>query len=153
VKFYILVCMGVGRNFFRGATNGFFLNVFLGGGKSGEIWFSKLETKKTAFFAEIFKFLPLFRHPWFYGGKVRETPLKNFNFKRFNRILNSVICWILYAKWNIWQINFNCAFVFALERLNSWIGIVTDNLLVATYALSCLCIPVLHKMQPYTVAS
>jgi len=34
-----------------------------GGAKSGEIRFSFLETKKTTFFAEIFKFLPLFPHP------------------------------------------------------------------------------------------
>ena len=59
-------------------------------------------------------------------------------------------CWILYAKLNVWQTNFNCVFVFALATLNSYIyfcignkiGILTDNLLVATYALSCLCVPV-----------
>ena len=118
-----------------------------GGAKSGEICFLTLDTKKTAFFAEISKFLPLFWHPRLCGGKVRATPLKNWgNFKRFNTILKSVICWILYTKWNIWQINSKCAFVFTLERLNSWIGntigMLTDNLLDATYALSCLCIPV-----------
>jgi len=32
--------------------------------KSGEICFLPLEIKKTAFFAEIFKFLPLFGHPY-----------------------------------------------------------------------------------------
>ena len=31
------------------------------------------------------------------------------------------IRWILYAKWNIWQINFNCVFVFALATPNSYI--------------------------------
>ena len=95
---------------------------FSRGGKSGEIWFLTLETKATAIFAAIFKFLPLFRHPCLCVGKVRATPLKNWcNFKRFNTILNSVICWILYAKWNIRQINSNCAFVFALEKPNSYI--------------------------------
>jgi len=57
---------------------------------------------------------------------------------------------MLYAKWNIWQINFNCVFVFALATLYSYIlflywnriGILTNHLLVATYFLSCFCIPV-----------
>ena len=39
---------------------------------------------------------------------------------------------------------------FALERLNSWIGntvgILTDNLVVATHALSCLSIPVTNAV-------
>ena len=62
------------------------------GPKSGEIKFSPLQTKKTAVFAEIFKLLPLFRHPCLCVEKVRATPLKNWdNFKRFNTILNSEI--------------------------------------------------------------
>jgi len=69
-----------------------FSKSFSRGAKSGEIKFSPLETKKTAFFAEIFKFFPLFRHPCLCSGKVRATPLKNWgNFKRFNTILNSEI--------------------------------------------------------------
>ena len=60
------------------------------------------------------------------------------------------ICWSLYAKSNVWQINFNCVVVFALVTLSSYIyfcignkiDIVTDNFLVATHALSCPCIPV-----------
>jgi len=43
------------KNFFPGrATRVFFYN-FSRGGKSGEICFFPLETKKTTFFAEIFK--------------------------------------------------------------------------------------------------
>jgi len=45
--------------------------------------FLPLETKKTAFFAEIFKFLPLLPRPCLCAGKVRATPLKT--------ILNSEI--------------------------------------------------------------
>ena len=55
---YMFVCLGVGRIFSRRCTSGFFQKFFLGGAKSGEIWFLSLETKKTAFFAKIFKFLP-----------------------------------------------------------------------------------------------
>jgi len=50
--------MGVGRIFSRRALLDF-SKIFLWGAKSGEICFLPLETKKTAFFAEIFKFLPL----------------------------------------------------------------------------------------------
>ena len=59
----MLVCIGVGRNFSRGATSGFFQNVFIREAKSGEICFLPLKIKKTASFAEIFKFLSLFRLP------------------------------------------------------------------------------------------
>jgi len=45
--------MAVGRIFSRGGTSGFFLN-FSRGGKSGEIWFFLLKTKKKNFFAENF---------------------------------------------------------------------------------------------------
>jgi len=62
VSFYMLVCMGVGRNFSRGATSGFFQRFFYGGSKV-EICFLPLDIKKTAFFSEILKFVPLFRHP------------------------------------------------------------------------------------------
>ena len=49
--------MSVGRILSRGALVDFFKS-FSKGAKSGEIWFLPLTTKKTAFFAEIFKFLP-----------------------------------------------------------------------------------------------
>ena len=53
--------------------------------------------------------------------------------------------------------NFNCVFVFALATLNAYIhlcigntiGILSDNLLVATYALSCLCIPVYNAVAEW----
>jgi len=55
--------MGVGRIFFQlGATRGFFLN-FSVGGKSSEIWFFPLKTKKTTFFAG--PPCPPFRRPWY----------------------------------------------------------------------------------------
>jgi len=55
----MFVVMGVGRIFFQGGgcTRGFFQN-FSVGVESGEICFFLLETKKTTFFGEIFKFLP-----------------------------------------------------------------------------------------------
>jgi len=46
------------------------------GAKSGEIWFLPLETKKTAFFAEIFKFVAPFRHPCLCVGKSSCHTLK-----------------------------------------------------------------------------
>jgi len=46
------------------------------GAKSGEIWFLPLETKKTAFFAAIFKFVALFRHPCLCVGKSSCHTLK-----------------------------------------------------------------------------
>jgi len=55
-------------------------------------------------------------------GNVRATPLKIW-------VISSVLTpfqivkfyWITYAKRNIWQINFNCGFVFVLATLNSYI--------------------------------
>ena len=44
----MLVCMGVGRIFFRGTLVDFSISFFRGG-ISGEIWFLPLETKKTRF--------------------------------------------------------------------------------------------------------
>jgi len=81
----MLVCMGVGGNFSRGEALIDFPNIFLRGDKYGEIWSLPLEIKKTAFFAEILKFLPLFRHPCFCAGKRSCHTIKNWcNFKRFN---------------------------------------------------------------------
>ena len=76
VSFYMFVCMGVGRNFSWGEALVDFSKSFSTGAKSGEIWFLPLEIKKPAFFAEIFKFLPPFRHPCLCVGKVCATPLK-----------------------------------------------------------------------------
>ena len=60
VPFYILLCIGVGRNFPGGVLSKFFKAFFYGGAKSGEICFLPLEIRKTEFLAKIFKFLPLF---------------------------------------------------------------------------------------------
>jgi len=64
VSFYMLVRMGVGNSFSRGGALVDFSKSFSTGAKSGEIWFLPLEIKKTTFFAEVFKFLLLFRHPY-----------------------------------------------------------------------------------------
>jgi len=63
------------KEFFQGALVKFFQQYFRRG-TSGEICFLPLETKKTVLFAEIYKFLPLFRHPCLCVGKVRAAPLK-----------------------------------------------------------------------------
>ena len=70
-------------------------------------------------------------------------PLNNWcNFKRFTAILNMKFCWILYEKSNFWQINFSCAFVFALATKLASLQ-TTCQLL---HVLSCLCIPVSHAV-------
>ena len=58
VHFYIFVCMGIGKIFSRGVTSRFF-QVFLRGPKVVKFVFYHSKTKKTAFFAEIFKFVAL----------------------------------------------------------------------------------------------
>jgi len=91
-----------------------FSKSFSTGAKSGEIWLLPLEIKKTAFFAEIFKFLPLFRHPYVVG-KVRATPLKNLgNFKRFNTIPNSEILLNLIRKMKYLTDQFQLCFCFCI---------------------------------------
>ena len=53
------------KEFFQGgATSRFFQKFFYGAAKNGEIWFLPLEITKTAFLADILKFLPLFGHPY-----------------------------------------------------------------------------------------
>ena len=90
----MLVGIGRRKDFFQGATSGFFLKFFWGG-QSGEIICLATRTKKTAFFAEIFEFLPPpppFRHPSLCIGKSSFHTIKNWcNFKRFSIILNSEI--------------------------------------------------------------
>jgi len=82
------------KEFFQGGgTIGFFLTFFYGGPKVVKFVF--YHSKLRALFAEIFKFLPLFQHPYacvLCVGKVRATPLKIWgNFKRFKTIPNSEI--------------------------------------------------------------
>jgi len=45
----LIMCMGVGRIFPGGAHWWIFAEVFLGGAKSGEVWFLPLESKQTPF--------------------------------------------------------------------------------------------------------
>ena len=86
----MLVCMGVGRIFSRGATSGFFQK-FSRGTKSGEICFLPLETKKTLFWWK-FQIPAPFRHPCLCVGKSSCHTIKSWwNYKRFNTILNSGI--------------------------------------------------------------
>jgi len=113
--FTCLCAFGVGRNFSRGVTSGFFQK-FLRGAKRGEIWFLPLEIKKNSIFYWNFQIPAHLPTPiCFCVGKVCAKPQKIWgNFKRFNTIRNSKILLNLIRKWNIWQINFNCVFVFAL---------------------------------------
>jgi len=77
----------------------------------------------------------------------------------FNTILNSEILLNLIRKIKYLTDLFQLCFCFALATLNSHIyfyigniiGIFTaDNLLVAAYALSCLCIPVSSEISGFT---
>ena len=149
--------------FIQGSTSGFFQKFSLGGIKSGEFCFLPLKTKRTGFFAEIYKFLHPFRHRCLFCRK--QFVPHHLKFGVISSVLTpfwiAKFCWILYAKWTVWQINFNCVFVFALPTLNSYIyfcianttDILVDNLLVATYALSCLCIPVSNAVVEWVFSN
>jgi len=142
----MLTYMSVGRILSRGALVDF-LKVLLGGPKSGEICFLPPKTKKTSFFAEI----PAHPHTPMLVYRKKLVP-QHLNIGVISSVLTPFqivkFCWILYIIWNVWQIDFNCVFVFALATLNSYIyfcigntiGVLTENVLVATYALPCLCI-------------
>jgi len=77
------------EGFFPGGHKWIFPKVFLGGPK----WLNfclATRTKKTAFFAEIFEFLPPFRHSSLCIGKSSFHTINNWcNFKRFSTVLNS----------------------------------------------------------------
>ena len=72
--------MGVGTSdgIFRGGAPVDFSKSFSRGGQKWWNFFFPLETKKTAFFAEIFKFLPLFQHPCLCARNIRSTQLENW---------------------------------------------------------------------------
>ena len=93
--------------------------VLLGEPKWWKLCFAT-RTKKTAFIAEIFEFLSLFRHPCLYIGKSSCHTVKiGVTFKRLSNILKLVtFCWLSYIKSNIWQISFDS--VFALAILNTY---------------------------------
>jgi len=56
--------MGIERIFSSGESLEDFCKNFLGGDKSGEIFFSHVKLRKQPFFAEIFKIQPPFQRPW-----------------------------------------------------------------------------------------
>jgi len=140
--------MGVARILSRVALVDF-SKVFSRGDKSGGICFLQLKTKKTAFFAEIFKHLLLFQHPCLCVGKSACHTIKNWcDFKRFNTIPNSEILLNLIRKMKCLTYQFQLSFCIGNTNsciyfcIGNKIGILTDNLLIAAYALSCLCLPV-----------
>jgi len=114
VQLYILVCTGVRRNFSMGGHYWIFPNVFLGGPKVMKFVFYHPKPRKQLF-AEIFKFLPLFRHPCLCVENVRATPLNNWcNYKRFNTILNSEILLNLIRKIKYLADQFQLCFCFCV---------------------------------------
>ena len=62
--FTCLCAFGVGRNFSRGAHKWIFPKVFYGGPNVVKFGFYHSKLRKTAFFTEIFKFLPIIRRPY-----------------------------------------------------------------------------------------
>jgi len=88
----MLVCVGIGRIIARGTPVDFSQRFSRGGQNCCNLVFIALETKKIAFFAEIFKFLPPSDAHTCVSEKVRTAPSKTWrNFKRFNTILNTEI--------------------------------------------------------------
>ena len=73
----MLVCMGVGRIFPGQELVDFSKRFSREGQKWWNMFFTALETKKIAFFAEIFKFLPPFRYPCLWVGKISCHTIKN----------------------------------------------------------------------------
>jgi len=83
--------------------------------------------------------------------KVRCT-IKNWcNFKRFNNIPNSEILLNLVRKMKYLTDQFQLCFCFCISNIFNFcigntIGILADNVLVATYYFSCLCIPAFNAL-------
>ena len=63
LKLLYMSGMSVGRYFQGGGQQRIFLKFFQGGAKSGENFFLPIETKKTTFFAKLFKIQGLFPFP------------------------------------------------------------------------------------------
>ena len=89
---------------------------------------------------------------------VHATPLKLWcNFNRFNTIPISEILLNLSRKIKYLTDQFQLRFCFCIGNtkqlyficIGNTIGILADNLLVATYALSCLCIPVSNAVAEW----
>jgi len=106
---FMLTAMGVGRNFSKGGTSGFFQKFFYGGPKVVKFGYYHSKLRKQRFFWNFQIPAPLSTPICLCVGNVRATPLKIW-------VVSSVLTpfqivkfyWILYAKWNIWQISFNC---------------------------------------------
>ena len=104
------------KDVFQGGTSGFFQTFVYGGGaKVVKFVFLPLETKKIAVFAEIFKFLPPFRHTCLCVGKSSCRTIKNSsNFKRFNTILNREVLLNLIHKMKYLTDQFQLCFCFCI---------------------------------------
>ena len=104
------------KEFFQGRPLLDFSKRFYTGGQKWWNLSFALEIKKTALFIELFKFLPLFQHPYacvLCVGKVRATPLKDLgNFKRFKTIPNSEILLNLLRKMKYLTDQFQLCYVF-----------------------------------------
>ena len=159
----MLVCMCVGRIFPWGALVDFSKS-FSSGAKSGEIRIlphSKLR-KEPFFLKSSNSCFPSNTHA-FVPKKVRAAPSKlSCIFKRFNTMPYSEILLNLIRKMKYLTDQFQLCFCFCIGNTKlpylylHWhygntIGILTaDNLLVAAYGLSCLCIPVSSEISDFT---
>ena len=74
----LVSCAWASEGFFPGEALVDFSKRVSRGIKSGEICFLlHLKLRKIAFFAEIFKFLPPFRYPCLWAGKISCNTMKN----------------------------------------------------------------------------
>jgi len=92
VSFHMLVCMGVGRNFSRGATSGFFQKFFYGGPKVVKFVFYHSKLRNQHFLLKFSNSCPSSNTNMFVCRKGLCHIIKNLgNFKRFNTIPNREI--------------------------------------------------------------
>jgi len=128
----MLVCMDIARIFARGPLV-YFSRSFSRGSKIGETCFLPLKIKKTAIFAEIFKFLHAFRHPRLCVGKRSCHTIKNWcNLKRFRTILKSEVLLNLIHKMKCFTDQFKLCFCFCSGSyiyfcISNTTGILTEN--------------------------
>jgi len=154
-------CRGGGRT--NGMTafssRGTLVDFFKSFSKGGQRWWNLVFTThnyEKSLFCRNLQIPAPFPHPCLCAGKVRASPSNNWcNFKRLNTILNSEIFLNLIRKMKCFTDELQFCFCFCIGNTNQlhlflhWqqIGIITDNLLVAAYALSCLCIQVSNAVQ------
>jgi len=118
VSFYMLVCMGIGRNFSR---RGRLVDFSKRYSRVGQKWWNLVFTTRNyenSIFCWNFQIPALLPTPMC-AGKVRATPSNKCNFKRFNTIPNSEILLNLICKMKYVTDQFNCVFVFVLATLSS----------------------------------